>query len=772
MASFTDFPNGLSNANDYLRDNVSSDAQLSTSVANVAGFMVSAEIDANLKEIICSLLAGRGLLLPNIQICISLNLKELLGSLIGTIQDTLYNALVSLDQAFDRFMDHLKLDEVLGRINNVIAEITNIANMINFCSAPINPIRIPNVLETAMDSFLGAGRSIVDSIGQIAPDQIGGCLIDGSFNGSIFQGGILQKISNNINDLDAIADTLINDINSVVTEIDDLIDRENSVQTNYDQGGSDLSESPRSTHDGIATLFNAQDEGIQGATGAAFKLKGIYDNLGSYPVQDSDGNVYNNILELICDADLLRILRRVTSPEPTIAEQIPVRNYCGEIIGYTQQISQQSDQNSVGTVPQVIDQPGFNAGGLPTNPINEAIAIGEAAGGGTVNTSVSNIYNYDGLTIFVANDTELLNSGAVTGQMVYRIDNGLTYLKNDQNLGTINDDYEIVGTIDFNTFLVDLNNNSGEGILTRDGDLAFYRSIVGTTGQISVNNGNGVIGDPTISIANNPILPGSDSVVLPKGTTSQRISTTNGALRYNSTTGNFEGYQNGGWFSFATGFSSILNGANLGSGSYPVFKQNNAGILEFHTLEVSGAITMGLASNIITVGENLTGSNLGTGSNVFKQRAANNFEFRTLTAGSNITLTQTANNIDIAATTELYFEGTTTTTNATSTEVLFNGARQTPASGSLWFVTVTAVANRSDANDATAIKIEGLVDNNSGTVTIVGTAGNKTTYNGTASTVNYDLLLDVVSNEFRVRVKGDAGHTVDWRVKLDYIESP
>ena len=156
---------------------------------------------------------------------------------------------------------------------------------------------------------------------------------------------------------------------------------------------------------------------------------------------------------------------------------------------------------------------------------------------------------------------------------------------------------------------------------------------------------------------------------------------------------------------------------------------------------------------------------------MFKQRTANDFEFRSLTAGTNITLTESANSIEISSP-NTNSEGTVNTTTATATEVLFDGTRLTPASGSLWFVTVTAVANRSDANDATAIKIEGLVDNNSGTVTIVGTAGNKTVYNSTASTVNYDLLLDVTANQFRVRVQGETAHTVDWKVKLDYIESP
>jgi hypothetical protein len=95
-----------------------------------------------------------------------------------------------------------------------------------------------------------------------------------------------------------------------------------------------------------------------------------------------------------------------------------------------------------------------------------------------------------------------------------------------------------------------------------------------------------------------------------------------------------------------------------------------------------------------------------------------------------------------------------------------------PSTDKTWFVEITAVANRTGTNDATAIRIEGLVDNSSGTVTIVGTAGNKTIYNSTPATSNYDLLLDVVGGtDFRVRVQGDTGHDVTWSVRYDFIEA-
>lgn len=683
MGAFTDFPNGLRDATDYLRADNSLNAQLSGSVTDINRLVVSAEIDFNLKEMICSLLAGRGLLLPNLQICISLNLKELIGGYVGLIQDTLYQGLLALDAAFDKLLDHLKLDEVLGRINNVLAEVTNIANMINFCSSPLDPISIPNILETAMESFLGAGKAIIDAIGQIFPDEIGGCLIDGQFNCEAFSGGILSKICGQFNDVitgvvdQAFIDSILIDINQVVTQIDDLMARETGVTGTYSTGGSDLFEGARHVNDSMGALYNADDEGIQGATRNAGALWGAYQQLGSYQVVDTDGNIYNNIFELFVDEDMLRLLRSTPNPIPEISEQIPVYNYCGEIIGYTKAILQETLDASVGEVPDPIDQPGFNAGGLPTNPVTAGEAIAATYDGGTVNNNITNLTEIDGSVLFVDSEAELLTSGAVEGQMVYRNDTGVTYVHNGGTSGTISD-YNVIGSSggagDLSAFLANVNVGTGNGFLVRSGDSEIYRTITGTSSQITVLNGSGASTNPKISITSNPIIPGVDSMVLPVGTTGERSSTTNGAIRYNTTLNIFEGYQGDGWAPLRGGGTE--------------------------------------------------------------------------------------------------FEGTAITTTATLTEVLFNGVRQTPSSNLVWFFTVTAVANRTTVSDATAIKIEGLVDNNAGSVTIVGAAGNKTVYNSTAGTSNYDLTLDIISNEFRVQVNGDTSHNVDWKVKLELIVAP
>jgi hypothetical protein len=86
-------------------------------------------------------------------------------------------------------------------------------------------------------------------------------------------------------------------------------------------------------------------------------------------------------------------------------------------------------------------------------------------------------------------------------------------------------------------------------------------SVTGTVNQITISAG------PTVAIATDPILPGNGGVVIPAGSTGQRGSSTVGNIRYNVTTGLFEGY-NGAWTSFAlgSGVTSIATGTGLTGG--------------------------------------------------------------------------------------------------------------------------------------------------------------------------------------------------------------
>lgn len=80
---------------------------------------------------------------------------------------------------------------------------------------------------------------------------------------------------------------------------------------------------------------------------------------------------------------------------------------------------------------------------------------------------------------------------------------------------------------------------SGTGLVARTASNTYtQRTVTGTTDQVSVTNGDGVSGNPTLAIASNPVLPGTGFVRVPVGTTAQRPgSPLGGHIRYNTDLG-------------------------------------------------------------------------------------------------------------------------------------------------------------------------------------------------------------------------------------------
>jgi hypothetical protein len=84
------------------------------------------------------------------------------------------------------------------------------------------------------------------------------------------------------------------------------------------------------------------------------------------------------------------------------------------------------------------------------------------------------------------------------------------------------------------------------------------------------------------STLKNPVIEGTDAIIVPKGSTAQRVTSTTGALRYNTDNGVMEQYNATGWAGIdappvVTNISGIINtdtdstititGSNFKSGS-------------------------------------------------------------------------------------------------------------------------------------------------------------------------------------------------------------
>jgi hypothetical protein len=195
-------------------------------------------------------------------------------------------------------------------------------------------------------------------------------------------------------------------------------------------------------------------------------------------------------------------------------------------------------------------------------------------------------------------------------------------------------------TVALGTFLQNLVSQTGTGILAIQSGSPAKIDILGVTSQTSITNGDGA-GDVTVALAENAILPGQGSVTLPQGTTGQRVNNL-GAVRYNTSLSQFEGYTNTGWnqFSLTGGVTSFSAGT---TGFSPNTDTTGAvtldGVLNpAHggTGVDNGSATITLTGDILTGGSITTAGTISTAGNL---TTAGAFSLTlTTTANTNVTL--------------------------------------------------------------------------------------------------------------------------------------
>lgn len=479
----TDFASGLSSFNDYLDVKHHIQEELVAGTQDLGRAIVKAEYSYTMRELLCGLLAGKGLKLPNIQMCLSMNLRGLLGmdGITGTLQDALNQAQGMVDQ----FLDHTSINNVLGRLNGIIQEASSIANMINFCGTPIQPQAIPNMLEGAFGSFLGAGQNIVNALGEVIPSEVSACASLGAdgkpqFKANIFNSGALKTIGDNLSAIQngSIGSTALSEIvgslNSVSDEFGKLIDKETYINgtggSGYDTGGSQFTCGTlatqvvigklyeietlgtsdfttigasansvgttftatavgtgtgcvREVNTVIGVLHNPDSEGVAGNAALAASIKNAYDQVGGYPVVAEDGTIHDNIFEVLLEPEMLKKVRSNDNPAGLIQRQNPVYDYCGNVIGYTQTTTSGSEERSGGSAPITSSLPGNLGQGDRATASTVFKANNKSPGIQPTNTGPNTVTNeIDSPKIPAMTQAERDSMVAINGAIVYNQD--------------------------------------------------------------------------------------------------------------------------------------------------------------------------------------------------------------------------------------------------------------------------------------------------------------------------------------------------------------
>ena len=188
---------------------------------------------------------------------------------------------------------------------------------------------------------------------------------------------------------------------------------------------------------------------------------------------------------------------------------------------------------------------------------------------------------------------------------------------------------------------------SGTGMLALNstGTAIAGRNIIGTSDQISVADGNGALANPTIAIADNPILPGTGAVTVPVGTNAQQPLGSNGQIRYNSSLLAYEGYNNGSWTVFSTFGGGVVNSFSAGSTGFTPSVPTNGAIVLGGILNASsggtGAATLtgyvyGNGTGVMTAATTIPNAGL--------TNSAITINGSSVSLGGSVTVTATASN--------------------------------------------------------------------------------------------------------------------------------
>lgn len=282
-------------------------------------------------------------------------------------------------------------------------------------------------------------------------------------------------------------------------------------------------------------------------------------------------------------------------------------------------------QITITQLPQALALDGTEAVPIVQNGVTVQTTTGAMAGAGALNYPFLTVGSTAGLTnarqIAVGSGLSLSDGGAgstlqvnLTGSalsldsspvgiQVKTGTNTLTGRSLAVNAGlTLANGDGVAGdpTIGLGTFLSNLVSQTGTGILALQSGSPAKINILGVTDQTSVINGDGA-GNVTVGLANNPIIPGNGGLTLPNGTTGQRV-TYLGTVRYNTDLSQFEGYTSTGWNQFSL------------TGGVTSFSAGSTGLTPSTT--TTGAVTLGGTLNSSSGGTgatNLTGYVYGNG---------------------------------------------------------------------------------------------------------------------------------------------------------------
>ena len=260
-----------------------------------------AQLPKTLKDIICAILAGE---LKNPYEGPLLCLDIALGNLIGTsgMPENAQDQLKTIKGTIASLLDHLGVNSIIGRMQNVLSTLALMHSMINFCDNDVTAPNIGTILDNILGSLFGAGNNHINALGNIGNVSL--CLnSDGSFNFSGLSSGLLKDISDDLPNIIAtgvISSVIMNNLSTWDTDVNAMMVTENAGD-------------PAS-----AT--------VSAAATTASNLYSVHSQLRDYPLPSG-----NDQWSAIASTGIIDSLEQQAIHETLVVDKVPVEDASGNI---------------------------------------------------------------------------------------------------------------------------------------------------------------------------------------------------------------------------------------------------------------------------------------------------------------------------------------------------------------------------------------------------------------------------------------------------------
>jgi hypothetical protein len=312
-----------------------------------------------IKDIICAILfGGINNMLKGPLICVNLDIDTLLQENIDGIPSLadLKNELADLKDQLKAAEAMSGIPETLARVNAAIAEVQSLLALDGMCAIPLRAPQIPDVVSQVIDAEFREMNAILNDLGRLAKpsmclDAGGGLSLGKGYNPESILGSIQKHGGKMASIPGAQIDALTKRLKGVTKALKKSINRQlfPDFRHKHDlttgkpyvaSGGPTLAAPPPLA--AITALDRTEADypppdapNLKSATATAQALVASVRQTGSYPIKADGITNANPWLPILGPEVYSLAVNALTPQDPYYAQEEPVYDYCGKLVGYT-----------------------------------------------------------------------------------------------------------------------------------------------------------------------------------------------------------------------------------------------------------------------------------------------------------------------------------------------------------------------------------------------------------------------------------------------------